>query len=756
MGTRNGKIYFTVDSHLLGELGERLVTRNHVALSELVKNSYDADATEVVVEFQDARGADEGGEIVIQDNGHGMTFGQVRDFWMRVATANKTEEPTTPRFGRTKTGNKGIGRFACQRLAANLELVAKGKLDDGRLETTTLRITWSDFKRGSTLTQIPSKVETRQSAEGQPGLTLRLKNLRDTWTQRDVDVLRRQLLTLTVAKGEKRRSFDADPGFVIVLKAEEFDSAPVPLAEQFMDAGWGRLRSKVSKSGVAEFHLEAQDVGQVRYTPTDQFPLLEGVQLDLAIIPRRKEYFRDQSVLTTGSASGVLDTLAGVRVYFDGFRVYPYGDEGDDWLEIDKDVARNITSVADPGLRRLAAGLTGVEAGRALLHYPKNQNLVGGVYLQSNPDGRLTVKSNREGFVESEATVALRKLCRLALDWATLYYSQSVFLHFQSVVKEAERELRRHAGASAEASGGDPLRSAVGVLTSTMSHLSPSSKPEEIRSAKEVVSSGIKVIGGYMDQFRLELSTLRVTASSGAVLLAFTHEVRGVVASLGTISGEIEDLAESLPPARRKAALDIVQLLSTTRGRLENQLSLFGVLARQGGVLETERVPVGRAIEELVKGFDRLLNAKVSVDFKSIPPQIQTIPMYRGEFTSIIINLLTNSIKAVLARGGEREGIRFEAGSDGGSITIDVYDDGVELPADFLQDVPRVFTADPENVIYTKLQKKLDRSDMLLLGEGTGLGLSVVRSILASYGGTIHFTKATAPWTKCCRISLPR
>ena len=42
---------FTIDAELLRELGERLVGKPHIALAELVKNSYDADATEVTIKF---------------------------------------------------------------------------------------------------------------------------------------------------------------------------------------------------------------------------------------------------------------------------------------------------------------------------------------------------------------------------------------------------------------------------------------------------------------------------------------------------------------------------------------------------------------------------------------------------------------------------------------------------------------------------------------------------------------------------------
>ena len=74
-------IPFTIDAELLRELGERLVGKPHIALAELIKNSYDADATQVTVKFLPDKDC-----IEISDDGHGMTFDEFKNFWMRIGT----------------------------------------------------------------------------------------------------------------------------------------------------------------------------------------------------------------------------------------------------------------------------------------------------------------------------------------------------------------------------------------------------------------------------------------------------------------------------------------------------------------------------------------------------------------------------------------------------------------------------------------------------------------------------------------------
>jgi HSP90 family molecular chaperone len=91
-------LHFSVDSALLRELGEKLVETVHLALSELVKNAYDADATEVEVIFETSESGVE--RIKIIDNGTGMNFDSVKNYWMRIATTNKEKQDVSSVYGR--------------------------------------------------------------------------------------------------------------------------------------------------------------------------------------------------------------------------------------------------------------------------------------------------------------------------------------------------------------------------------------------------------------------------------------------------------------------------------------------------------------------------------------------------------------------------------------------------------------------------------------------------------------------------------
>jgi HSP90 family molecular chaperone len=113
--SKSRETYFNVDARILFQLGEKLVTDRAVALAELIKNSYDADASIVKVVMEKVTRA--GGFILIQDNGEGMNGNAFEENWMRIATIDKEKNPISKKYGRKKAGEKGIGRFACRRLS---------------------------------------------------------------------------------------------------------------------------------------------------------------------------------------------------------------------------------------------------------------------------------------------------------------------------------------------------------------------------------------------------------------------------------------------------------------------------------------------------------------------------------------------------------------------------------------------------------------------------------------------------------------
>ena len=252
---------FDVDAALLVELGERLVARRSLAMAELIKNAYDADATHVIVSFQEVTGSS--GSIVVLDDGSGMTLDAMKRGWMRIATDDAKVNERSARFGRLRTGAKGVGRFACGRLASRLSLESVSRVS-GSLERVTAEFDWRDFKPGRDLSDVMTHVTRELLTDEHPiGTTLHLRHLTDTWTERDLAELQSELSDLMnideAEAGVRRDGYEADPGFEAQIITPEFPRFEGAIGTPFLEAAWGVLRGRVTNRGEPLYALKIPD-----------------------------------------------------------------------------------------------------------------------------------------------------------------------------------------------------------------------------------------------------------------------------------------------------------------------------------------------------------------------------------------------------------------------------------------------------------------------------------------------------------------
>jgi len=150
---KKSSLHFEVHPSVVYQLGESLITDSMVAIIELVKNSYDADASysKVVIDTQGVTKQDdsyykedEGGVIIIEDDGCGMNLNDLRNGWLTISNRQKLDiklKKTTTKKGRTPLGDKGLGRLGAQKLGKNLEVYTKKKGDIGY----HIGFSWNDF-----------------------------------------------------------------------------------------------------------------------------------------------------------------------------------------------------------------------------------------------------------------------------------------------------------------------------------------------------------------------------------------------------------------------------------------------------------------------------------------------------------------------------------------------------------------------------------------------------------------------------------
>ena len=137
---------FKVSTGLKDIIGRELITDEFIAIFELVKNSYDASAKNVIIEFQNIYSKNS--KIIISDDGNGMNSQDIQDKWLFVAYSEKKEGKRTGTYRdnyseRVYAGAKGVGRFSCDRLGSNLRLFSRKNEDT---DVNYIEVDWAEFE----------------------------------------------------------------------------------------------------------------------------------------------------------------------------------------------------------------------------------------------------------------------------------------------------------------------------------------------------------------------------------------------------------------------------------------------------------------------------------------------------------------------------------------------------------------------------------------------------------------------------------
>lgn len=152
---------FRVHASLIYKLGESLIADEVTALSELIKNAYDADAKfcSLTIDTKYTETINNHvcrGKIELSDNGCGMDLQTIVNGWLTLSNSPKKkmkkEKKTTPIFHRYPLGDKGLGRLSVQKLGRYMQMTTKSK--SSSIEYTVI-IPWGDFLKNTTIDQIP-------------------------------------------------------------------------------------------------------------------------------------------------------------------------------------------------------------------------------------------------------------------------------------------------------------------------------------------------------------------------------------------------------------------------------------------------------------------------------------------------------------------------------------------------------------------------------------------------------------------------
>ena len=500
---------FKPRAQLLLQLGEQLIKNESVALIELIKNAYDADADIVEVEMNDIN-SPMLGEIIIKDDGFGMSKDTIENIWLEPGNTHKKDMikqgKRTPK-GRLPIGEKGIGRFGVHKLGHEIILVTKAK----NSPEIVVEMDWDKFVDAQYLNDVNIKIIERHPEifiGDKTGTLIIIKKLRQVWKYAAFKQICRAINNLNSPFEQKNR-------FEVKLSCNL--------------EGWENdviTFDKIKDYALFHFTASINTIGQISYEynfrPFSEMKNIDSrfcVGMEIAVNSKNENivsldengnpqcrigdftfemfaFDRDAETIKKfvlkdrKSFKEYLDENGGIYVFREGLRIYDYGEKGNDWLQLD------IKRVNRPG------------------ETLSNNIVLGAVQLKREESVDLIEKANREGFIENAAFETLKRLLERCIE---------LFLAERNIDKEKYRSLKPTQ---------EPLLSELAKLKEIIE------KSNATDDEKKIMTKYVGIIDKEYDYIKTITLT---TASAGLTYGVVIHEIEKIIKELVT---EVHDNAE--------------------------------------------------------------------------------------------------------------------------------------------------------------------------------------------------------------------
>lgn len=655
---------------ILRRLGEELNPSPDQGILELAKNAYDADAHECVIELKDV--GYPGGAIRVTDDGAGMTADEILNGWLVLGRSIKDIRQLT-RLGRVPAGNKGLGRLAALRLGRRVQVSTCPSAEPSvRFE---LALDWDKFDAAGLVEDVVvDVVGERRARTDASGTSIEIVDLRQRLGRMEVKRLARALILLADPFGD-------DPaGFRPQLKTEEFSDLEKLVEARYFDDADYHLIAEVDASGRASaravdwrgevlFQAEHEELTRRRKRRRDGYHM-PPARFDLWIYLLTSTAFATRRV-TLGEVREWLEAFGGVHLYINGLRVSPYGNAGNDWLEM------NVQRAASPEER------------------PSTNTSLGRIAI-TDPNGTLAQKTDRTGLIEDEQYEDLRLFARDAMDWLARRRLDMAHKRRGAERRESERATS------------DTRDSVVAAIEAA---------PEDVRAPI------LLRFGRYdrsrqqeADRLRGEVQLYRTLSTAGITAATFAHESNSnPLKIVGQVTGVIERRSKKAlgdgyddllagPVLSLKRAIRSLSVLSSVT------LALIDRDRRRPG-----RVELHHVIVRVLSTFRPFLDGRdveVARHFADGDPYLRAT---EAAVESVVTNLLNNSLAAFERTEVEQRRIEIRTEVVEGTWTLRVLDNGPGIEGIDLKDIWLPGETTQPN--------------------GTGLGLAIVRDAVADLGG---------------------
>jgi len=721
-------VRFTVDGNLVKRLGEQLVAKKTTALSELIKNSYDAEASKVDVIFENTEVP--GGTITIEDDGNGMTKEALIKGFMTISTSDKEDNPVSPLYKRPRAGRKGIGRFSAQKIGHHLIVITRTSKEQPYL---VVEIDWQNYQAKSNLLTVANSIkETREDFGFEKGTKLVISKTKEVWSDKNQATTFKYISSVVKSTPHSLPSGLTDPGFkpiffvripisneLLPIKSDDtaFLSEAVGLITANMN-GEGGL--EVSINGIKDTTItEDYELSTIQSDVLKQVNFKFEVHYFVVPITGRDKYLH-----------AYLIENGGVKLYRNGFYVAPYGERYNDWLGLDDSVRR-----------------------RRILPPHANTNFIGSIDITDIDGNLFDETSSREGLIENNYFDELRKA---AYDVVTSAVSRIAAAQGKKVTasqrgfkkKEKTLEEKIEENRSKLRSTAASIVDSTNVADSTESNgiLFQEFNDRAVidPSLVVVLQDGLTEQEEYIQELIDEKNMYRVLSSSGLAIAEFTHEIQLYLNALTLNGKQLRRAVKENEIAFKSASKiesNIEMLVSYTdyftdtirnnSQRMKEVLELRDVLKV---FFDAMQPTLDRRAYQLVTEYD-------GEDF-------WTKKMHISEISSVLMNLFTNACKAIVRSGKPNGKIKLSLHSAGDSHVIRFEDNGDGIPEDKWGKVFNpLFTTELSQGAYANESQQM---------RGMGLGLTITQDIVDGFEGEISVVEPTEGYSTCIQVIIPK
>ena len=685
------KLNFNVNAYTAKLIGRENISNLEGAILELVKNTYDADATKCILYYDENDKS-----LYIMDNGTGMSEKIIEKHWMTIGNSSKIDEYIS-KAGRVQTGAKGIGRFALDRTGDTCTMYTK---DDDAKSIIQWTVDWREFDRKENLTDITADIEyiegnlfdiievseqvkrlLRKSFKS-TGTIFKITNLREEWNEDLINSIKKSLATLIPPdienefsiyffykqKGEKESLIVSDNidvyDYKICFDVKENGEITINLNRNEFDFK-DRLDDIIKKANFTkedrEYFLGKDKIINttieklINDEGTNNLGRFNGIiyfnKISVSKEDSKKYYYKD----ITGS-----DVFGGIKLYRDNFRVRPYGEKNSssyDWLLLGNRRAKSPAAISHPsGKWRVSV------------------EQISGVINISRINVNLPDQANRQGIVE---TKEFRLLKEILIQIISLF--------------EEDRQY-------------------VGRKLNKLYY----NEHETEKTQKEVK------IRNLQDENRM----LRNLATTGIVVNQYIHETKEAVNNVGINVMVVKELLVEDGDIE-----NAIKKITEAQKYVETMNSWYDVTI--GSIRRDKRTmkynDVSSTISTQVNLWKKVLKTQ-NIDIIYEENDIPEVKCFPFEIESIISNLIANSVYAF--KGINKKNIHICLSEIENGIKIEYRDSGCGLQGEYKNE--------PEKIL-----QPFETSKRNQIGEkiGTGMGMWIVDGIVKNYDGNIDLNK---------------